>query len=236
MTLEQGRPIAQSRLEILRGCDIIEWDATEGRRVYGRVIPSEPGMRNTVLRQPIGVVAAFSPWNFPMSSPARKVAGALSSGCAIILNPGARLIPVIAASIHLLASNGDNPCYWAIYLRAFACSIVDTVNGWQKACEDTHLLAAMPEKARSQRIRHQYFQRVRRRFWVWSWIDLAQPKPTAHDAAFRSFLNEMKQAAKPTRLINGADIGPYGRANLRVCETGFVEDLAWVAEINAQFG
>src|SRR5258707_557062 len=85
MTLEQGKPIAQSRLEILRGCDIIEWDATEGRRVYGRVIPSEPGMRHTVLRQPLGVVAAFSPWNFPMSSPARKVAGALSAGCAIIL-------------------------------------------------------------------------------------------------------------------------------------------------------
>src|SRR3984957_17973570 len=85
MTLEQGKPIAQSRLEILRGCDIIEWDATEGRRIYGRVIPSEPGMGHTVLRQPIGVVAAFSPWNFPMSSPARKVAGALSAGCAIIL-------------------------------------------------------------------------------------------------------------------------------------------------------
>lgn len=85
LTLEQGKPIAQARLEILRGCDIVEWDANEGRRVYGRVIPSEPGMRHTVLRQPIGVVAAFSPWNFPMSSPGRKVAGALSAGCAIIL-------------------------------------------------------------------------------------------------------------------------------------------------------
>ncbi len=85
LTLEQGKPIAQARLEILRGCDIIEWDANEGRRVYGRVIPSEPGMRHTVLRQPIGVVAAFSPWNFPMSSPGRKVAGALSAGCAMIL-------------------------------------------------------------------------------------------------------------------------------------------------------
>ncbi len=85
MTLEQGKPIAQSRLEILRGCDIIEWDAQEGRRVYGRIIPSEPGMRHSVLRQPIGVVAAFSPWNFPMSSPARKVGGALSAGCSIIL-------------------------------------------------------------------------------------------------------------------------------------------------------
>ena len=85
MTLEQGKPIEQARLEILRGCDIIEWDATEGLRLYGRVIPSEPGLRHTVLRQPIGPVAAFSPWNFPMSSPARKVAGALSSGCSIIL-------------------------------------------------------------------------------------------------------------------------------------------------------
>ena len=53
--------------------------------MYGRVIPSEEGMRHTVLRQPIGPVAAFSPWNFPMSSPGRKVAGALSSGCSIIL-------------------------------------------------------------------------------------------------------------------------------------------------------
>jgi succinate-semialdehyde dehydrogenase/glutarate-semialdehyde dehydrogenase len=85
MTLEQGKPIAQSRLEILRGCEIIEWDAQEGRRAYGRVIPSEPGMRHTVLRQPIGPVAAFSPWNFPMSSPSRKVGGALSAGCSIIL-------------------------------------------------------------------------------------------------------------------------------------------------------
>jgi len=85
MTLEQGKPIAESRMEILRACDIIEWDAAEGRRVYGRVIPSEPGMRRIVLRQPIGVVAAMSPWNFPVSSPARKVGGALSAGCSIIL-------------------------------------------------------------------------------------------------------------------------------------------------------
>ena len=65
MTLEQGKPIAQSRLEVQRASDIIEWDAQEGRRTYGRIIPSEPGMRHTVLRQPIGPVAAFSPWNFP---------------------------------------------------------------------------------------------------------------------------------------------------------------------------
>ncbi len=85
MTLEQGKPIAQSRLEVQRAADIIEWDAQEGRRTYGRIIPAEPGMRHTVLRQPIGPVAAFSPWNFPVSSPSRKVGGALSAGCSIIL-------------------------------------------------------------------------------------------------------------------------------------------------------
>jgi succinate-semialdehyde dehydrogenase/glutarate-semialdehyde dehydrogenase len=85
MTLEQGKTIAQSRLEVLRGCDILEWDATEGRRSYGRIIPSELGMRYMVLREPIGVVAAFTPWNFPFSAPVRKVGGALASGCSVIL-------------------------------------------------------------------------------------------------------------------------------------------------------
>ena len=85
MSLEQGKPIKQSRAEVAVACDRIEWDATEGQRIYGRVIPSGPGIRHTVLRQPMGVVAAFSPWNFPVGSPSRKIGGALSSGCSIIL-------------------------------------------------------------------------------------------------------------------------------------------------------
>lgn len=85
MTLEQGKTLAQSRSEILRACELIEWDAQEGRRVYGRIVPGDQGMRYSVLRQPIGVVAGFSPWNFPVSAPARKIGGALSAGCSIIL-------------------------------------------------------------------------------------------------------------------------------------------------------
>ena len=104
MTLEQGKPIAQSHLEILRGCEIIEWDAQEGRRIYGRIIPSEPGMRHSVLRQPIGVVAAFSPWNFPMSSPARKVGGALSAGCSIVLKASEE---TPAGAVHLVQAFAD---------------------------------------------------------------------------------------------------------------------------------
>jgi succinate-semialdehyde dehydrogenase/glutarate-semialdehyde dehydrogenase len=85
ITLEHGKPFAQARLEVIRGCEFFEWDAAEGQRTYGRVIPSEPGIRYIVHHQPIGTVAAFSPWNFPMSQPARKIAGALAAGCSIII-------------------------------------------------------------------------------------------------------------------------------------------------------
>ncbi len=85
ITLEHGKPYKQGQLEVIRGAEFFEWDAGECQRLYGRVIPSGPGIRHTVLRQPVGTVAAFSPWNFPMSQPARKVAGALASGCSIIL-------------------------------------------------------------------------------------------------------------------------------------------------------
>jgi len=85
ITAEHGKPFTQARLEVIRGCEFFEWDAGEATRTYGRVIPSAPGVRYIVHHQPIGTVAAFSPWNFPMSQPCRKVAGAIAAGCSIIL-------------------------------------------------------------------------------------------------------------------------------------------------------
>ena len=85
ITAEHGKPLDQARAEVIRGCEFLEWDAGEATRTYGRVIPSAPGVRYMVHHQPIGTVAAFSPWNFPMSQPCRKVAGAIASGCSIIL-------------------------------------------------------------------------------------------------------------------------------------------------------
>ena len=87
ITLELGKPYPQAKLEVIRGCEFFEWDAGEAVRTYGRVIPSAPGINYIVHHQPIGAVAAFSPWNFPMSQPARKVAGAVAAGCSIILKP-----------------------------------------------------------------------------------------------------------------------------------------------------
>ncbi|RZV45247.1 MAG: NAD-dependent succinate-semialdehyde dehydrogenase [Acidimicrobiales bacterium] len=88
ITLEHGKPFGQARLEVIRGCEFFEWDAGEASRTYGRVIPSGPGIKYVVHHQPIGPVAAFSPWNFPMSQPSRKIAGAIASGCSIILKAG----------------------------------------------------------------------------------------------------------------------------------------------------
>ena len=99
ITAEHGKPLAQARLEVIRGAEVFEWDAAEAMRVYGRVIPSAPGTKIAVHHHPIGVVAAFSPWNFPMSQPARKIAGALASGCAIILK-AAEETP--AGAIHIV--------------------------------------------------------------------------------------------------------------------------------------
>ena len=104
ITLEHGKPIAQARLEVVRGCEFFEWDAAEGQRTYGRVIPSEPGIKYIVMHQPIGMVAAFSPWNFPMSQPARKIAGALAAGCSIILK-AAEETP--AGAIHIARAFHD---------------------------------------------------------------------------------------------------------------------------------
>jgi succinate-semialdehyde dehydrogenase / glutarate-semialdehyde dehydrogenase len=86
LTLEEGKPLAQARLEILAAADHIDWCAEEGRRAYGRVVPGRaPGVLQIVVRQPVGPVAAFTPWNFPVNQAVRKLAAALAAGCSIII-------------------------------------------------------------------------------------------------------------------------------------------------------
>jgi succinate-semialdehyde dehydrogenase/glutarate-semialdehyde dehydrogenase len=86
MTQEQGKPLAEAKTEILGSADVVDWFAEEGRRAYGRVIPNRvPGVYQLSLREPVGVVAGFTPWNFPMSQAVRKISAALAAGCAFIL-------------------------------------------------------------------------------------------------------------------------------------------------------
>ena len=83
---EEGKPYPEARAEVLTSADIIEWYAEEGRRAYGRIVPGRgKGVRQIVTQEPVGIVAAFTPWNFPTLTPARKIGGALAAGCALIL-------------------------------------------------------------------------------------------------------------------------------------------------------
>jgi succinate-semialdehyde dehydrogenase / glutarate-semialdehyde dehydrogenase len=86
LTQEQGKILAEARLEVLSGADIIDWFAGEGQRAYGRIIPARAdGVRNMVIMEPIGPVAGFSPWNFPVTQAVRKIAASLAAGCSIII-------------------------------------------------------------------------------------------------------------------------------------------------------
>ena len=82
---EQGKAYPEARAEVITSADIIEWYAEEGRRAYGRVVPGRGKMRQIVVQEPVGIVAAFTPWNFPTLTPARKIGGALAAGCSLII-------------------------------------------------------------------------------------------------------------------------------------------------------
>ncbi len=109
LTCEQGKPLAEARGEIRYGASFVEWFAEEARRAYGEVIPGHAAdKRIVVLRQPVGVVAAITPWNFPNAMITRKVAPALAAGCAIIVKP-AQDTPLSALALAVLAAAAGIP-------------------------------------------------------------------------------------------------------------------------------
>lgn len=108
MTAEQGKPLFESRGEVLYGASFLKWFAEEGKRVYGDVLPSTPDRRSIVIKQPVGVVAAITPWNFPNAMITRKVAPALAVGCAIVLKPAAET-PLSALALAELAERAGLP-------------------------------------------------------------------------------------------------------------------------------
>src|SRR5713226_6403653 len=86
MTMEQGKPLVEAKGETLAGADVIDWFAEEGRRAYGRVIPARAeGIYQIVVKEPVGPVAAFTPWNFPINQAVRKISASLATGCSVII-------------------------------------------------------------------------------------------------------------------------------------------------------
>ncbi|MBB3196486.1 NAD-dependent succinate-semialdehyde dehydrogenase [Roseateles terrae] len=109
LTAEQGKPLAEARGEIVYGASFLEWFAEEAKRVYGETIPATEGSkRYLVLRQPVGVCAAITPWNFPLAMITRKVAPALAAGCPVVIKP-AEQTPLTALAAAELAQRAGMP-------------------------------------------------------------------------------------------------------------------------------
>ena len=110
LTIEHGKPIAEARAEVLVGADIVDWFAEEARRVYGRIIPPRAaGVQQLVVKEPVGPVAAFSPWNFPINQAVRKISAALAAGCSIVIKGPEETPASCAALVRALADAGTPP-------------------------------------------------------------------------------------------------------------------------------
>ena len=109
LTTEQGKPLSEARGEIAYGANFIEWFSEESKRVYGDTIPGpSPDTRIVCIKQPVGVVASITPWNFPTAMLARKLAPALASGCTVVAKP-ANETPLSALAISVLAADAGIP-------------------------------------------------------------------------------------------------------------------------------
>lgn len=110
ITRENGKPLAQSRLETLAGADVIDWFAGEAQRTYGQIIPSRaPDVVQMTLKLPVGPVAAFTPWNFPINQVVRKLSAALAAGCSIIVKAPEETPAAPAALIRAFSDAGVPP-------------------------------------------------------------------------------------------------------------------------------
>jgi NAD-dependent aldehyde dehydrogenases len=115
MTLEQGKPLAQAKIEVERSADFLEWGGEQARRITDRVIAGRaPGSRIEIQSHPIGVVAAFTPWNFPMALAAKKFAGALGAGCSIICKPSQETPGSVLVMADALLEAGVTPAAIAV--------------------------------------------------------------------------------------------------------------------------
>jgi succinate-semialdehyde dehydrogenase/glutarate-semialdehyde dehydrogenase len=125
MTAEQGKPLAEARGEVVYGASFLEWFAEEARRIYGETIPStDNSKRFLVIKQPIGVCAAITPWNFPIAMITRKVAPALAAGCPVVIKP-AEQTPLSALAVAELAQRAGMPAGVLNILSADAQASID---------------------------------------------------------------------------------------------------------------
>jgi succinate-semialdehyde dehydrogenase / glutarate-semialdehyde dehydrogenase len=130
ISLEQGKPLAEGKGEVSYGASYVAWFADEATRIYGDIIPQQQrGKRMTAVKEPIGIVAAITPWNFPLAMIARKIAPALAAGCTVVAKP-AEDTPLTASALVLLAHEAGVPSGVLNLITASRESAVATVADW----------------------------------------------------------------------------------------------------------
>ena len=130
ISLEQGKPLAEGRGEVAYGASYVAWFADEATRIYGDLIPQQQrGKRMTAIKEPIGVVAAITPWNFPLAMIARKIAPALAAGCTVVPKP-AEDTPLTAIALVMLAHRAGVPDGALNLISSSRESTVEAVGEW----------------------------------------------------------------------------------------------------------
>ena len=130
ISLEQGKPLAEGRGEVMYGASYVAWFADEATRIYGDIIPQQQrGKRMTAVKEPVGIVAAITPWNFPLAMIARKIAPALAAGCTVVSKP-AEDTPLTALALVLLAHEAGVPLGVLNLVSASRDNAVGSVKAW----------------------------------------------------------------------------------------------------------
>ncbi|MGF6507559.1 NAD-dependent succinate-semialdehyde dehydrogenase [Paraburkholderia sp. 32] len=130
ISLEQGKPLAEGRAEVNYGASYVAWFADEATRIYGDLIPQQQrGKRMSAIKEPIGVVAAITPWNFPLAMIARKIAPALAAGCTVVAKP-AEDTPLTAIALVMLAHEAGVPNGVLNLVSASRAAAAETVGDW----------------------------------------------------------------------------------------------------------
>jgi succinate-semialdehyde dehydrogenase/glutarate-semialdehyde dehydrogenase len=206
ITLDQGKPLAEAVGEVVFCAEHAEWHAEECRRIYGRVIPArQDGVRQTVLREPIGVCAAFSPWNFPFNQAIRKITAALGAGCTIVIK-GPEDAPSGVVAIAQLFHDAGLPPGCTMELGGHAPVIV---------CDDADVEAAadmlVPFKFRNAG----QVCISPTRFYV---------QEGAYDKFVARFLAKVEKVKVGDGLLKETRMGPLAQARRVAAIAGFIDD------------
>lgn len=253
MTREQGKPLAEARGEVAASAEVFEWYAEEGRRAYGRVVPNRmAGARMIVVREPIGPVAAFTPWNFPALTPARKIAGALGAGCSIIIKPSeetpatclALVEACVEAGVPAGAINlvlGDPPTVSRHLVRSAVIRKVSFTGSTAGGRALAALAAQGPKRATLELGGHApvlVFDDVdveavaalgaQRKFRNAGQVCVAPTRFYVHEAVHDRFVTAFASAAERIKVGNGLDqgigMGPLANARRLEAVHGLIED------------